>query len=191
MSAPPIGMVSVMPRPLPTITSSQKSRFDEGYAHTPQPSKSVAAARPRLIQWRLGWVQGFLNCGSSSSLPKATRLPQKVTAPIRPVSAVAIANWVQGGSGLSATLAAAVAFQSSAPATKVEAAPPKPLSRATICGMPVIGYLTAIRAPTAAPIAAAMPTSTSGHAPRSANDSSTGFSKQAAIKAIAIPTAPR
>ena len=114
-----------------------------------------------------------------------------MTAPIRPVSAVAIANCVHAPSGLSVSLAVADAFQSSAPATKVEAAPPNPLSSATICGMPVIGYLTAITAPIAAPIAAATPTSTSGQAPRSASDSSTGFSKQAAIRAIAIPTAPR
>ena len=191
MSAPPIGIVSVQPSALPTITSSQKSRFDDGLAHTPQIRSSVATARPRLIQWRLGSVQAFLNCGSSSSLPKATRLPQNVTAPIRPVSAVAIANCVHAGSGVAAAFAAAVAFQSSAPATSVEAAPPKPFKSATICGMPVIGYLTAIVAPMPPPITAAIPSITSGQAPWAATLSTTGFSKQAARIAIAMPAAPR
>jgi hypothetical protein len=191
MSAPPIGIVSVQPRTLPTATSSQKRSIDDGFTHTPQTNSSVATASPRLIMCRLGSVQAFLNRGSSSSLAKATRLPQKVTAPIRPVRAVAIANCVHAASGVPAAPAAAAAFQSSAPATSVEAAPPKPLSSATICGMPVIGYRIAMTAPITPPITPAIASMTSGHAPWAATLCTTGFSKQAARMAIAMPAAPR
>ena len=82
-------------------------------------------------------------------------------------------------------------FQSSAPATSADAAPPKPLSRATICGMPVIGYLIAISPPTTAPMPAAIPTITSAPGPALVSREITGPSQQAAIKAMAMPAAPR
>ena len=82
-------------------------------------------------------------------------------------------------------------FQSSAPATSAEAAPPKPLSRATICGMPVIGYFSAIQAPMTEPMAAAIPTITRPPEPTARSRSTTGPSQQAAIRAIAMPAAPR
>ena len=82
-------------------------------------------------------------------------------------------------------------FQSSAAATKAEAPPPKPFKRATICGIPVIGYLTAIVAPMAAP----MPPATSSipiDQPAPFDTASRiGSSKNAAAIAIAMPMAPR
>ena len=170
-----------------------------GWAQTAQIKSRVVIARARLILWRMGSVHAFLNCGSSSSFAKATRLPQNVTAPMRPVHAVAIANCVHGANWVTALAitpasdeeALAVMFHSSAPPTSIDAAPPKPLSKATICGIPVIGYLMAITAPMPPPIRPAMPNITSGHAPWAARLCTTGFSKQAATIAIAIPAAPK
>ncbi len=115
-----------------------------------------------------------------------------------------MANCVQGARSAAARVAAAVRtpassrisesptlFHNSPPATTAEAAPPKPLSRATICGIPVIGYRIAMTAPIAAPISPATTTSPSGQAPLEAIVSRTGFSKQAATRAIAMPAAPR
>jgi hypothetical protein len=82
------------------------------------------------------------------SFAKATRLPQKVTAPMMPDAAAAAVSCASGtpscalGSALSTTLA---------PATSADAAPPNPFSTATICGMAVIGTRNAITDPTNAP----------------------------------------
>ena len=105
-----------------------------GRTQTPPMRITTSTPRPRLIQCRLGLVQACLNRGSSSSLPKATRLPQKVTAPMSPARAVAIENCVQGARSRAAASAAVVRaspspvrravsglFQSSAAATKAEA----------------------------------------------------------------------
>ena len=59
---------------------------------------------------------------NSASLPHAIRLPENVTAPISPDSAVATSSGVP----------AFFNCISAAPATSVEAIPPKPLNNATI-----------------------------------------------------------
>ena len=115
---------------------------------------------------------------------------------------MAITNCVQGARFAAAAAAIAswsppvsidfdCVFQSSAPATSVEAAPPSPLRSATICGIPVIGYLSAITAPMPPPISPASPSITRGHEPFRATLPTTSCSKPAAIRAIAMPAAPR
>jgi hypothetical protein len=60
------------------------------------------------------------------SLPKATRLPKKVTAPMRAVKETATRKRAGGGDP------AAIVSRKLAPATSTEAPPPNPLNRATI-----------------------------------------------------------
>ena len=79
------------------------------------------------------------------SLPKATKLPQKVTAPTMPDATMETVIWVEKPE------VAKILSIKAAPATKTDAAPPNPLNRATSCGIAVIGILSAIGIPTAVP----------------------------------------
>jgi len=110
------------------------------------------------------------------SLPKATSDPQKVTAPMIPDAATATEKVAEGGSP------APTVSRRLAPATRTDAPPPKPLKRATICGIPVIGTLTAKRAPIAEP--ASIPARIT---PKPTICRSTSVT----ATAISIPSAPR
>ena len=89
---------------------------------------------------------GLPGRNSSCSLSNATRLPQNVTAPMMPEAAVATSTTSVGSTARSA---------SAAPATSTEAAPPNPLSSATICGIAVIWIRVASSTPITAPISTA------------------------------------
>ena len=78
-------------------------------------------------------------------MPKATRLPDSVTPPISPEAAVAIDTSVENVS----------VVVNSAPATRNDAAPPNPLSSATISGMDSIFTVRASHTPIPEPTAIA------------------------------------
>ena len=95
------------------------------------------------VFWR-GNVTGFpvtMPC----SLPKAIRLPEKVTAPISVLSTIVTPASVPSAGP------APPARTNSAAATAADAPPPKPLKTATSCGMAVICMYRARTPPTAAP----------------------------------------
>jgi hypothetical protein len=86
---------------------------------------------------------------NSASLPKATQLPKKVTAPIRPVTDVATLVCMSAAAP-PAWWAACTATSEAMP-TSTEAAPPKPLNSPTISGMEVILTFSAATQPTSVP----------------------------------------
>ena len=82
---------------------------------------------------------------TSWSFPKAIRLPEKVTSPIRVPSMMVTATSFGMPSAVSRSLT------NSAAAMRADAPPPRPLKTATICGMAVILIVRARTPPTTAP----------------------------------------
>ena len=110
-------------------------------------------------------------------MSKATRLPQKVTDPIRPEATVATVVWAAGSDSLTST----------APATSADAPPPNALSSATISGIAVI----AIRSARVAPMAAPSPMPATIQRKASVPAPKISRSSRVATTARSIPVAPR
>ena len=87
---------------------------------------------------------------TSCSLPKAMRLPEKVTSPISVPSMMVTATSLGMPSAVSRSLT------NSEAAMRADAPPPRPLKTATICGIAVILIVRARTPPTTAPTS--MPT---------------------------------
>ena len=140
------------------------------------PSPSAASAMAPLRTCCPGKTTGASGSSSPRSLSNATRLPQKVTEPMRPEATVATVVWADGS----------VALTSTAPATRAEAPPPKAFSSATISGIAVIAMRRASVAPMAPPRAtpARIMASPWGPAPKTCR------SRSVATTASSIPAAP-
>ena len=148
ISAPPIGFVSSTPS-AEAINAMKMYRV----MWTPilellsiqTVNNTTSNVSPPVTTCCIGTLKGFRIQRSSCSLPNATRLPQNVNAPMVPETAVAsstspVITWPPNR------------LNSSAAATKTEAAPPNPLNNATSCGICVICTRSAKVAPAAAPM---------------------------------------
>ena len=81
----------------------------------------------------------------------ASKLPVKVTQPTKAESPIAIHATLSSNQPKSLHSPLSINLKTSEAATRALAAPPKPLKRATISGIPVICTLTAITYPIKAP----------------------------------------
>ena len=80
------------------------------------------------------------------SFPNATKLPEKVTVPIKhEITILSPSPWVE-------SIFRDCSRRSSAPATSAEAAPPKPLNIPTSSGISVICTFLASQKPTEVPV---------------------------------------
>src|SRR6056297_1083924 len=135
ISAPPMGTTSSTPR-----SDAAASNTQYGVTHVPtsrrpnrvdrvisaSPTTTAISSVPTLAPFSPGYRIGSSN--TPCSFPAATRLPQKVTAPTRPVTAAApVTVPVSPLVGP----AAPTRSTSSAPATSADAPPPKPLNNPT------------------------------------------------------------
>ena len=150
MSAPPIGIVSRMPRIDATPTSAQYAQVADGSLAIKTPRPIAVRKSSRLTSCWPGKTIGRPGSTRPCSLSKATRLPQNVTPPMSPDRTVGIVIWSVGS----------VASVRTAPATSTDAPPPKPLKIATISGIEVILTFKAKVAPIAPAHGDAAPLST-------------------------------
>ena len=155
MSAPPMGITSSHPstseRASTTALQAPAATGDSTVSSAQIPSPSVPTTSNALSAWRPGRRMGSPRI-VPLSLRKATRLPLNVTPPMSSESAIITAAVVPI---VSATVPVAPASTVSShcveTATRAEAAPPKPLNRATISGICVICTRTAQNQPTTEP----------------------------------------
>jgi hypothetical protein len=145
MSAPPMGSTSPTPSASASAVPIQNtSGSGSGVATCHTPTARIAAKISPLTTCCPRYVTGRPVI-SSCSLANATTLPVSVTAPM------SVPSWMATPVGTASRSRRAAARSSSAPLTSSDAAPPSPLSSATICGMAVIFTARAIHSPSAVP----------------------------------------
>ena len=144
MSAPPMGITSRTPR---TRAAAARAKYISGVG-SPAANATPAASMPRkstaLAVFCNGNTTG-LPVTTPCSLPKAMKLPDRVTAPISVPRTIVAAEAAAKSPPPPATR------RNSAPATAADAPPPKPLKAATSWGIAVIWIVRARTAPARAP----------------------------------------
>src|SRR5919106_1068600 len=134
ISAPPIGITSLIPSRQETPVNHQYGADDVGHRTSQTLSATQINTSPPLIACRPGSRTGRSSM-RLCSLPNATALPVNATPPMRAESAAETVNWML----ISSTNPPLSASSNAAPTASAEAPPPNPFRTATTCGMAVMG----------------------------------------------------
>jgi len=149
ISAPPTRTANARPSRLPKTASSANAAAAVSIPASNPASAAAAMTSKRMTVSRCPGQTSGCCARMRCSLPAATRLPARVTAPIRSArQTVRRAN-----------RPASAAWCHAPRAIRADEAPPRPLSRAINCGMAMIRTLIAATRPAARPIARAIKTS--------------------------------
>ena len=147
MSAPPIGTTTRMP-----MMSAMTAMAISAHSRVGSAMISAAMTTAPMANTALTTCRSGINTGCVAtmpwSLPNAMRLPVRVSEPINTDSATVTLT-------TGSTSPVSFWLRICAPATRADAAPPKPLKIATICGIAVNwtrrAAITPIKAPTIKP----------------------------------------